>query len=101
MSVKKSIEIKLSGFRMSGEALINHWGGGQGYIRMTPHVFFRQTLPSKKEIAKYINDGQFGCESIESAEVELEAVYGSGYILYQHTYNFKKEEIPMNVKRGI
>lgn len=71
---KDKITLELTSYEVRGKALINLWGGGQGFIEMDPKRFRKEDL-SKDNILACINDGGFGCESVESAEIEVYRVY--------------------------
>jgi len=77
--IKQKIELELIGFEINGVATLNLWGGGQGDIKMDP-VFIPKEEFSKTTLLQSINDGGFGCESIESAIVSIYAVYSNGDI---------------------
>ena len=101
--MKKQITLDLTGYEMHGTSVINHWGGGQGTMQMDIVRFSPERKPTKAMLAKEVNDGQFGCESIESAEAILYAVYGYSTKVYVDEYQFTKKEIAMNGhgRRGI
>lgn len=98
--VKKEINLKLVGYKVDGIALINLWDGTQGRIDMTSHAIMQQKAPTKKQVTGKINDGGFGCESIEEADVDVYAVYGNGYEEYINTFHFDKKDCK-NAFRGI
>jgi len=98
--IKEEIKLKLVGYKVTGTALINLWDGTQGTVDMTPHVIKQQKTPTKKQITGKINDGEYGCESIEEADVNVYAVYGSGYEEFINTYHFDKKDCK-NAFRGI
>ena len=94
---EKDITLKHVGYQCKGTALINLWGGGQSRVNMdswSPKKIDRQN------IAKGVNDGQFGCESIESAEVDVYDIYGRDIEQFKMRLNFSQEELK-NAKRGI
>lgn len=94
--MKKKITLELTGYKMCGTSIINLWGGGQGSIRMDTVKFPSDKRPTRAMLAKKVNDGQFGCESIEYAEAILYAVYGGCYEEEVKAYEFTKDEIGMN-----
>lgn len=59
---------------VSGEALINMWGGRQSEITMDK-TFIPNDKISKDNILRCVNDGGFGCESIQRAFVEISIRY--------------------------
>lgn len=93
---KKQITLDLTGYEMHGTSVINHWGGGQGTMHMDIVRFPPNKKPTRAMLAKEVNDGQFGCESIESAVAILYAVYGYSAKVYEGEYEFTKKEIAMN-----
>ena len=40
---------------------------------------------TKDNILRCINDGGFGCESVEEADIDIYAVYDNGYKVYDRT----------------
>jgi hypothetical protein len=67
---------------ISGIALLNLWGGGQGTIEMDAvRIPFGEL--SLKNFLSAINDGGFGCESIDSAEHDR-TINVSGETLEKH-----------------
>jgi len=58
-------------FIMRGTATISLWGGGTGSIEMDTVEFQADEL-TKAVIYANLNDGQFGCEDINSANVTIE-----------------------------
>ena len=93
----KTITLKHDGFYCTGFAVINHWGGGQSKVEMDSWV--TETI-DPKEIVKGVNDGQFGCESIKSAAVEVYDLYEKGFSEYNKTIDFSAEELK-DATRGI
>lgn len=73
----KSKTITQTGIIVSGEALINVWGGGKGTIQMESY-FLPLDKITPKNILRCVNDGGFGCESIESAEIDIYIIYDNG-----------------------
>ena len=103
MSKKKTVTLELTGYEMGGTSVINLWGGGQGTIQMDIVKFSPDKKPTRAMLAKEINDGRFGCESIETATVILYAIYGYSFKAYEDEYKFIKKDIAMNGygRRGI
>ena len=93
----KSITLKHVGRHCRGTATLNLWGGGVGTVDMDS---WETEKGSRKEIVKGVNDGQFGCESIQSATVEVFDLYEGGHKVYDGTINFSEEEL-REAKRGI
>lgn len=98
--MKNKITLDLTGYKMTGTSVLNLWGGGRGEIRMDIVKFPLGKRPTKAMMAKNVNDGRFGCKSLESAEAFLFAVYGYRYEEEIGFYEFTKKEIGMN-KTGI
>ena len=76
-SIQKEITLKQIGWQISGVANINLWGGGSGEIDMKSSFIRLRELTYSKFLS-CINDGGFGCESINDAEVCVEEVYSNG-----------------------
>lgn len=76
----KTVTLAQIGYRIRGTAAIKLWGGQMGTIEMDPEF-----LPLKKlspdNLKRLINDGQFGCESVINAELEIFDVYGTQDLL--------------------
>lgn len=81
--MKKEITLKLTEIEISGTATLNLWGGGSGSIEMEKYK-----LPvdkaTKDNILRCVNDNGFGCESIQSAEIDISANY-QGKKVYMRT----------------
>lgn len=82
--MKDRVTLEHTGYRIEGYATINMWGGGQGIIEMTSTTFSKEHL-SKDNVLGCINDGEFGCESVECAEIEIYRVYGRSYSEYDRS----------------
>lgn len=80
----KKIELKQTGYYVSGRSWINLWGGGEGEIEMDG-TFIPLDKFSKDNLCSCINDGQFGCESIESADVDVYVQYENGFRVFDRT----------------
>jgi hypothetical protein len=95
----KTITLNFLSYRCSGEAVINHWGGGQGVVEMDS--WDCDTL-NKEDIVKGINDGRFGCESIDSATVYVCEHYDKGFteLTPVEVFEFEHKELT-NATRGI
>jgi hypothetical protein len=74
----KEKKIKQTGITIQGTALLNLWGGGQGEIIMNEKYIPNDKI-SKDNILRCINDAKFGCESIESADVDIFITYEHGF----------------------
>ena len=95
----KNMIIKLVKYRCYGTATIRHWGGGMGTIAMDPYDINKDELTDENIIAG-INDGQFGCEAIIKAEVDVYEVYEYNIEISLDTYEYYEDQIK-NSKRGV
>lgn len=99
----KTITLEQIGWHIAGEATINPWGGGQGPIEMDSSFIPLGTL-TKDRIHMAINDGRFGCESIEGAWVAIYEVYqhrsGKTFKIHRTTLEITNPN-PELVCRGI
>jgi hypothetical protein len=86
MEKNKQISLDHRGYELRGTALLNLWGGGQGEIEMN-HVFIPDHDLSHTNIKRSINDSGFGCESVESATIDIYDVYGYGPTPHYKKYN--------------
>ena len=77
----KTVTLKQTGYSISGESVLNLWGGGQGTIDISAGIIPLDKL-SKENLLKCVNDGRFGCESIDCARVIIEDLYEDGYTQY-------------------
>ena len=73
----KTITVSLVGYQIDGVATVHPWGGGRGTIQMKSH-FLKPEHFSKDNVLRCVNDGGFGVESIESAEISVTEVYDNG-----------------------
>jgi hypothetical protein len=85
---KKEVTLKHKGFVFGGKAWLTLWGGGTGTIEMTEWTSNSTTL-NQSDILRGINDGQFGCQSIDKAEVEVYELYENGYREHLKTVTIK------------
>ena len=90
----------LTGFEIRGYATINMWGGGQGNIRMDAKRLKLKEF-SKNNILGCINDGQFGCESIECAEIEIYKVFNNSYVEWCKDLHANSFQCNLYAHRGI
>ena len=79
--MKNTITLTFCGFVCRGSAKISFWGGGSGTIDMNSWCFDAEdcnalySAPVLKMIADGINDDGFGCESIDSADIDIYGIY--------------------------
>lgn len=71
--MEKTITLHFSHFVCKGTSQINFWGGGKGTITMDP--FRISEGYTEENLKECINDGGFGCESIDGAVIDVYAVY--------------------------
>jgi len=88
--MKKQISLNLTHIKVRGSAVLNLWGGGQGKIKMDSVLIPVKNF-NKTAMLKAVNDGGFGCQSIESAEIHLFLVYNG-----QHGYEVFDRIIEVN-----
>jgi hypothetical protein len=96
----KTKVLEHTGYEVTGVALLNLWGGGQGRIRMTPTIIPIGSL-TKENLLGCINDGQFGCESIASATLMVYDCYGSTHKEHLKTICVDYAPHLLNAFRGI
>ena len=87
------------GFRFTGTATINHWGGGQSEIDMKAWTTYGEL--DEQKMLEGINDAGFGCESIDHAEITCYALYDHGHVVYDYEDYITSDRIPMNPKIGV
>lgn len=73
----KQKTIKQTGIEISGITYLYTWLGEYGWINMEPYYLPNEKI-TPKNILRCVNDNGFGCESIESAEIDIEIVYDNG-----------------------
>lgn len=95
--MEKSVTLKHIGFRCGGTATLILWDGNQGDITMNS---WDTKTGDIDVIAKGVNDAQFGCESIESAEINIYDLYENNYTIFNKTIILDKEKLK-EAKRGI
>lgn len=92
--VAQQITLNHVGYSIEGEAVLNLWGGGQGTIEMNTIRINKDAL-TVENILSAINDGQFGCESIDFATVDIYALYGEyGEVKrFLHSFEFDRKDL--------
>ena len=73
----KAVNLEQIGYKIEGTAYLNLWGGDQGSIDMDSKTIIGSI--TKEKLLGCINDGQFGCESIDSVELDILDLYENGY----------------------
>lgn len=76
MGKMKNISLSHKGYKFTGTAMVELWGGGIGEVAMDPFFLTSEQL-THTNIKRSINDGRFGCQRIISAAVQIYDVYGS------------------------
>ena len=98
---EKELKLRQTGITLQGVVLINLWGGGQGEIIMDERYIPNDKI-SKENILRSINDAQFGCESIESADVDIYENYENGMTLvFNRTIHVENKMYQKFYCRGI
>lgn len=92
--VAQQITLNHVGYSIEGEAVLNLWGGGQGTIEMNTIRINKDAL-TVENILLAINDGEFGCESIDFATVDIYALYGEyGEVKrFLHSFEFDRKDL--------
>lgn len=88
--MKREITLKQVGYRITGTATLNLWGGGQGSIDIKPSILAELTTEG---VIKSINDNGFGCESFAGANVDISVLYEGGVGEYMTTVEFTEEDL--------
>lgn len=73
----ETVTLKQIGYKFSGTAILNLWGGDQGTIEMKPWIVKGDF--DRQKMIEGINDSGFGCESYESAEIWVNKLFDNGY----------------------
>jgi hypothetical protein len=81
----KSKTINQIGIVIGGEATLSLWGGGTGTIEMEKY-FLPNEHVSKDNILRCVNDNGFGCENIDSAEIDIYIKYDNGSTEIERTF---------------
>jgi len=80
----KTKTINQIGIVIGGESVISLWGGGEGTIKMD-ETFIPNDKISKQNILRCVNDGGFGCESIDSSDIDIYIKFDNGCREYDRT----------------
>jgi hypothetical protein len=73
--MEKTVTLNFSHFICKGTAQISLWGGGQGTIQMDS--FRISEGYTNDDLRACLNDGGFGCESIDGAVIDIYGVYSN------------------------
>jgi len=84
----RKITLEQIGYMVDGEAMINLWGGGSGTIEMDKSRIPLRRM-SKDNLLRCVNDGQFGCESFQWADVSIYDLFEGGYKEYNRTIHIE------------
>ena len=68
----KTIKLKQIGYRIHGITILTDWYGQRGYIEMKSFDLDKLT---EKGIREGINDAEFGCQSIDGADITICELY--------------------------
>ncbi len=104
----KTVTLKQVGWRCKGFVLMNCWDGTQGNYRMDSWDIPIEDCENEEQkealIISGINDGRFGCESIEEARVHIYEIYEGNtddlVEVFVSEELYEKEEVA-NAKLGI
>jgi len=96
----KTRTITQIGIMVDGYTIVNHWGGGEGRVRMDP-VFIPNDKITHNNIYRAINDGQFGCEAIKEADVDVYIKYDNGSLEFDRTLCIDRPEQLKQAMKGI
>lgn len=92
----KELKLKLSNYHIEGVATILSWFGKKGTIKMDNF-----NVDKIKNIVENVNDGQFGCQEILSAEIDIYRNY-EGHHIFARTIYIDSENYNLgNCQRGI
>ena len=86
----RTITLNQIGYLVEGVTTLNLWGGGQGEIVMKP-VEIKEL--NTVEVLKAINDNGFGCESYDSACVDIYRLYVSNVTRHLVSVDFSREDL--------
>ena len=80
-NIKEKIELRFKNYHVEGEAVMHHWCGEIGFIRMKPFDIDASNVSNEDElneiIKSKINDNGFGCQTIMGAFIVLHANYSN------------------------
>ena len=83
------VTLKQTGYTIQGESVVNAWGGGQGIMQMDENFIPLDSL-TVNALLGCVNDGRFGVESIESADLDVYMQYENGYKEFDRTIHLSK-----------
>ena len=96
----KTVTLKQVGYLVGGESVINLWGGGSGSIQMDS-TFIPLGKMNKSNLLGCINDGGFGCESIDSADIYVYDKYEGGHKIFNRIIYVDHKNHLKQALRGI
>lgn len=86
----RTLTLNQLGYLVEGTTTLNLWGGGQGEIVMKS-VEIKEL--NTEEVIKAINDNGFGCESYDSACVDIYRLYENGVTRHYISVDFNSEDL--------
>lgn len=86
----RTITLNQIGYLVEGVTTLNLWGGGTGDIRMKP-IEIKEL--NTVEVLKAINDNGFGCESYDSACVDIYRLYEDNVTRHLVSVDFSREDL--------
>ena len=106
-NIKEKIELRFKNYHVEGEAVMHHWCGEIGFIRMKLFDIDASNVSNEDElneiIKSKINDNGFGCQTIMGAFVVLHANYSNEDIhtetkIYVKDYYLNKDYVKNPIK---
>lgn len=94
----RKVTLKQVGYRITGTAYLKSWGGGEGTIEMDAKEIKGKI--TKDRLLNCINDGQFGCEKILNADIDVYDLFENHYTELNRTI-YAGERQCKNAMRGI
>ena len=82
----RDVNLNQIGYRIQGVAYLNLWGSGQGSIDMQDVDILAPI--TKEKLLGCINDGGFGCESIDSVELDIFDLFENGYVEFNRGIDY-------------
>lgn len=80
----KTKTITQTGYLVKGTATIKRWGGDEGNVKMDEN-FIPYNKLNKSNLLGCINDGQYGCQSVIYAELDIYIKYDNGSTEFDRT----------------
>ena len=86
----RTLTLNQIGYLVTGTTTLNLWGGGTGDISMKP-IELKEL--NTVEVLKAINDNGFGCESYDSAYVDIYRLYENNVTRHYVSVDFNSEDL--------